>query len=131
LIAKFIILFLTLIVLYISKNKFVKFVKLTCILEFPIVIGFSVLFLLLITSSYNFFCAYLAIEGLSLTLYVLASMLYYGIVSLEASIKYFSLGAISSGIFLLGISVLFSCIGALDFLEVQIFLGSSVFLESI
>jgi NADH-quinone oxidoreductase subunit N len=74
---------------------------------------------------------YLAIEGLSLTLYVLASMLYCSIVSLEASIKYFSLGAISTGVFLLGISILFSCVGALDFLEVQIFLGSSVFLESV
>jgi NADH-quinone oxidoreductase subunit N len=70
-------------------------------------------------------------EGLSLTLYVLASMTHQGIVSIEAAIKYFSLGAISSGIFLFGISILFGIIGALDFLEIQLFLSNSNFLENI
>ena len=105
--------------------------SLNCIIEFPVIITFSVLFLFLLTSSYDFFGIYLAMEGLSLTLYALASMTHQGIVSIEASIKYFALGAISSGIFLFGISILFGLVGALDFLEVQIFLNSYQFLENI
>jgi len=84
----------------------------------------------LLSSSYDFFGIYLAMEGLSLTLYALASMTHQGIVSIESAIKYFSLGAISSGIFLFGISILFGLVGSLDFLEIQIFLGNSHFLES-
>jgi NADH-quinone oxidoreductase subunit N len=104
---------------------------LNCIIEFPLILTFSTLFLFLLSSSYDFFGIYLAMEGLSLTLYVLASMTHQGIVSIEAAIKYFSLGAISSGIFLFGISILFGIIGALDFLEIQLFLSNSNFLENI
>jgi NADH-quinone oxidoreductase subunit N len=77
----------------------------------------------LLSSSYDFFGIYLSIEGLSLTLYVLAGILYKNILSIESTIKYFSLGAISSGFLLLGISIIFGVIGSLDFLEIQIFLG--------
>jgi NADH-quinone oxidoreductase subunit N len=90
-----------------------------------------VLFLFLLTSSYDFFGIYLAMEGLSLTLYVLAGMTHQSIVSIESAIKYFSLGAISSGIFLLGISLLFGVIGALDFLEIQIYLNNIHLLENL
>jgi len=89
------------------------------------------LFLFLLTSTYDFFGIYLTLEGLSLTLYALASMTHQGIVSIEAAIKYFSLGAISSGIFLFGISLLFGLIGSLDFLEIQLFLSNSLFLNNI
>lgn len=99
---------------------------LSYLMEFPVIVGFSVLFLLLLTSSYDFFGVYLAIEGLSLTLYTLAGMLHFGVVSVEASIKYYSLGAISTGLFLFGVSLLFGLVGALDFLEVQLFLGGSI-----
>ena len=95
------------------------------------ILTFAILFLFLLSSSYDFFGIYLAMEGLSLTLYVLASMTHKGIVSIEASIKYFSLGAISSGIFLFGISIIFSIVGCLDFLEIQIFLSNINFLDNI
>jgi len=117
-------------VLWISKLKIKNLIMLNCVIEFPTFVLFSLLFLFLLTSSYDFFGVYLAIEGLSLTLYALASMTHQGIVSIEASIKYFSLGAISSGIFLFGISILFGITGALDFLELQVFLTNSQFLES-
>jgi len=105
--------------------------NLNCVIEFPLIIAFSILFLFLLTSTYDFFGIYLTLEGLSLTLYALASMTHQGIVSIEAAIKYFSLGAISSGIFLFGISLLFGLIGSLDFLEIQLFLSNSLFLNNI
>jgi len=85
----------------------------------------------LLLSSYDFFGAYLSIEGLSLTLYVLATLLHQGIISIEASIKYFSLGAIASGSLLLGIVILFGIVGSLDFLEIQNFLGGEIVLNYI
>lgn len=95
-------------------------------MEFPIVIGFSVLFIFLLTSTYDFFGVYLALEGLSLTLYVLAGILNKSVISMESAVKYFSLGAISSGVLLFGISYLFGLVGSLDFLEVQLFLSASI-----
>ena len=124
LISKLIIITLVLLVLLISKNKIIKLNKLSCMIEFPLTVGFSVFFMFFLTSSYDFFSVYLSIEGLSLTLYVMAAMFYNGIVSIESAIKYFSLGAISSGILLLGISIIFSLIGMLDFLEIYVFLGN-------
>jgi len=66
----------------------------------------------------------LSIEGLSLTLYVLSGMLYRSLISIESAVKYFSLGAISTGVSLFGISLLYGLVGSLDFLEVQLFLSS-------
>ena len=77
-----------------------------------------------LTSSFNLFGIYLSIEGLSLTLYVLSGLLYKSVISIEATLKYFSMGAISSGFFLFGISFIFGIIGSLDFIEIQLFLGN-------
>ena len=115
---------LTIIILVISNNKIKQFSEFRYFIELPLIISFSVLFMFLLLSSYDFFGAYLAIEGLSLTLYVLAAVLHQGVISVEASIKYFSLGAIASGSLLLGIVILFGIVGSLDFLEIQNFLGN-------
>jgi NADH-quinone oxidoreductase subunit N len=124
-ISKISIILLTLLVLCISKKKLIAGKNLSCLLEFPVVMGFSILFLFFLTCTYDFFGFYLAVEGLSLTLYVLAGMLYQNMVSIESAVKYFSLGAISTGVLLFGISLLFGLVGSLDFLEIQLFLGSS------
>lgn len=86
--------------------------------------------MLLLSSSYDFFGVYLSIEGLSLTLYAMAGMMFHGIVSIEAAIKYYVLGSISTAIMLFGISLLFGIVGSLDFLEVQLFLGSHIALAN-
>ena len=129
--SKLFILGLALFVLLISEGKIKYFSKLNYFLEFPLIIGFSILFMFLLLSSYDFFGVYLTIEGLSLTLYVLSTMLHQGIISVEASIKYFSLGAIASGCLLFGVVLLFALVGSLDFLEIQNFLGSHVALNYI
>jgi NADH-quinone oxidoreductase subunit N len=123
--SKLILISLTIIVFWISKNKLKNSIFLNCIIEFPLIISFSLLFMFLLTSSYDFFGVYLTIEGLSLTLYILGSVTYQSIVSIEGVLKYFSLGAISSGILLFGISIIFGVIGSLDFLAVQLFLSNS------
>jgi NADH-quinone oxidoreductase subunit N len=131
LVSKILITLLTLLILFISKRKIKYFSKLNYFIEFPLVIGFSVLFMFLLSSSYDFFGVYLTVEGLSLTLYILASLLHQGIISVESAIKYFSLGAVASGSLLLGITILFGLIGSLDFLEIQNYLGSNASLGPI
>lgn len=116
---------MTIVILLIGERKIKRFSRLNYFIEFPLVIAFSVLFMFLLSSSYDFFGTYLTIEGLSLTLYVLATLLYQGVISVESAIKYFALGAIASGSLLLGIVILFGLVGSLDFLEIQNFLGNA------
>ena len=87
-------------------------------------LGSNDIFLLILSSVYDFFVFYLVLEGLSLTLYVLAGMSNKSVVSVEASIKYFSLGALSSGILLLGICFLYGLVGSLNFLDIQLFFAN-------
>ncbi len=110
------IILLTTLVLVISKYRLKE-----NNVEFIVVINFSLFFLLVLSSVYDFFVFYLVMEGLSLTLYVLAGMSNKSVVSIESSLKYFSLGAFSSGILLLGICFLYGLVGSLNFLDIQVF----------
>lgn len=122
--SKFLVIFLAILLFNLIDYQFHKFILRGYFIEFSLIINFSFLFMLLLVSTYDFFYIYLTIEGLSLTLYVLSSLIHNGIISLEAAVKYFSLGAVASGTLLLGIVILFGIVGSLDFLEVKNFLGS-------
>jgi len=122
--SKLVVVSLTIMILWIIQRKVQRFSKSENFIEFPLVIGFSLLFMFLLLSSYDFIGTYLTIEGLSLTLYVLAVLLNQGIASVESATKYFSLGAVSSGSLILGISLLFGFTGSTDFLEIQTFLST-------
>ena len=78
-------------------------------------------------ASYDFFTMYLAIELLSLPLYALASIKSRSLLSTEAGLKYFILGAFSSGVFLFGVSLIYFATGSLNFAETgQLFAGTSI-----
>jgi NADH:ubiquinone oxidoreductase subunit 2 (subunit N) len=67
---------------------------------------------------------YLTIELLSLPLYGLASIKSRSLLSTEAGLKYFILGAFSSGVFLFGVSLIYLATGSLSFSEIgQLFAG--------
>jgi NADH-quinone oxidoreductase subunit N len=87
--------------------------------EFPLVICFALSFMLLLVSSCNLFGAYVSLEGVTFSLYILAGMNYNSQNSLEAGIKYFCLGAMSSGFLLFGTSLVFIMTKTLDFLELR------------
>jgi len=79
-----------------------------------------------LTSSYDFFAVYLSLEGLSLTLYVMSGMLEAKNCSVEAALKYYVLSAISTGVGLFGMSILYSIVGSLGFMSVQLYLSKAV-----
>jgi NADH-quinone oxidoreductase subunit N len=122
--SKLVILSLTIVVIIISKKKFSE-IKSGVLSEFLIIIGFAVLFMLFLASAYDLLVMYISVEGLSLALYVMAARTHSKFVAIEAAIKYFALGALSSGIMLYGISLFFGIFGALDFISILFFLGKS------
>jgi NADH-quinone oxidoreductase subunit N len=81
--------------------------------------------MLLLVSSFNLFGAYVSLEGLTFSLYILAGMNHNSQNSLEAGIKYFCLGALSSGFLLFGVALVFIMTKTLDFSELR-FLFSSL-----
>ena len=83
--------------------------------EYIIIILFAVLGLLLLCSSNDLITAYLAIELQSLSFYILAAFKKDSTYSVESGVKYFILGAFSSGLFLFGSSLVYGITGSLNF----------------
>jgi proton-translocating NADH-quinone oxidoreductase chain N len=83
--------------------------------EYLVLILLSTLSMCLLVSSYDLISMYLAIEMQSLCLYVLAASKRNSEFSTEAGLKYFLLGAFSSGILLFGCSVLYGLTGLTGF----------------
>jgi NADH-quinone oxidoreductase subunit N len=89
------------------------------LVEFPLITGFALYFMLLLVCSFNLFGAYISLEGVTFSLYILAGMNYNSQNSLEAGMKYFCLGALSSGFLLFGIALTFIITKTLDFGELR------------
>lgn len=83
--------------------------------ELPVLIGLSTLGMLLMVSAANFIALYLGLELQALALYVLASFNRDSARSTEAGLKYFVLGALSSGMLLYGVSLIYGFTGTVDF----------------
>lgn len=87
-------------------------------------IFFFLFFALLLLSASDLFCAYLALEGVSLSLYTLAANTYHKRVAIESAIKYFVFGGISNGLLLYGNSIIFGLSGTLNFIEIKYLFNS-------
>ncbi len=83
--------------------------------EYPILILFSGIGMMLMLSANDLLSLYVGLELQSLSLYVLASIRREHLRSAEAGMKYFILGAISSGMLLFGSSILYGFTGATNF----------------
>ena len=80
--------------------------------EYPILLAFSVLGMMLMVSASDMLSLYLGLELQSLALYVLAAFNRNDSRASEAGLKYFILGALSSGVLLYGISLIYGFGGA-------------------
>ncbi len=87
--------------------------------EIPILLLFSTLGMMLMVSSNNLMSMYLAIELQSLALYVAAAIKRDSLASAESGVKYFILGALSSGILLYGLSLIYGFTGTMSFSEIN------------
>jgi len=94
--------------------------------EYIILLLLSTTSMLLMISSYDFLSMYLTIEFQSLCFYVIAAFKRNSEFSTEAGLKYFLLGAFSSGILLFGTSILYGFTGITNFEELTKFCLSPV-----
>jgi NADH-quinone oxidoreductase subunit N len=93
--------------------------------EFPILVLLSTLGMLMLISAANLIALYLGLELMSLALYVLAAFHRENIRASEAGLKYFVLGALSSGMLLYGASLLYGFAGTVSFTGIATAIGSS------
>ncbi|MFV0291777.1 MAG: NADH-quinone oxidoreductase subunit NuoN [Paracoccus sp. (in: a-proteobacteria)] len=83
--------------------------------EFPILISLAVLGMMVMVSAGDLLTLYMGLELQSLSLYVVAAMRRNSSRSSEAGLKYFVLGALSSGLLLYGSSLVYGFAGTTSF----------------
>ncbi|HIP78798.1 MAG TPA: NADH-quinone oxidoreductase subunit NuoN [Kiloniellaceae bacterium] len=83
--------------------------------EYPVLILFATLGMLLMISANDMLSLYLGLELQSLSLYVVAAFRRDHLRSSEAGLKYFVLGALSSGMLLYGMSMVYGFAGTTSF----------------
>ena len=89
---------------YLKNNSLLKF-------EYPVLMVLAVVGMMLMVSATNLMALYMGLELQSLALYVIAAFRRDGVKSTEAGLKYFVLGALSSGLFLYGASLVYGHTG--------------------
>ena len=99
------------------------------VFEYIVLLLFSTCSMLLMVSSYDFISMYLSIEMQSLCFYVLAACKRNSEFSTESGLKYFLLGAFSSGILLFGCSLIYGFTGITNFEALAKFLSGFAQLE--
>jgi NADH-quinone oxidoreductase subunit N len=83
--------------------------------EYPILILLSATGMLMLISAADLIALYLGLELMSLALYVVAAIDRDSVRSTEAGLKYFVLGALSSGMLLYGASLVYGFTGTVNF----------------
>ena len=86
--------------------------------EYPILIAFAVLGMMMMVSAGDLIALYVGLELQSLSLYVIAAMRRDSARSTEAGLKYFILGALASGLLLYGASLVYGFSGTTMFSDI-------------
>ncbi len=96
---------------YFARVKFMWF-------EIPVLMMLAVIGMLVMISANDLITLYVGLELQSLSLYVLAAIRRNDLRSSEAGLKYFVLGALSSGMLLYGMSMIYGFAGATGFQKI-------------
>jgi NADH-quinone oxidoreductase subunit N len=83
--------------------------------EYPLLVLFATLGMMMMISANDLISLYLGLELQSLSLYVLAAIRRDNVRASEAGLKYFVLGALSSGLYLYGASLVYGFAGTTGF----------------
>lgn len=94
--------------------------------EYPILIALSVVGMMLMVSAGDLMALYMGLELQSLALYVVAALNRDSLKSTEAGLKYFVLGALSSGILLYGASLVYGFAGTTVFSGIMASAGEHI-----
>ncbi len=108
---------LTILVFLLSRDYFDFVGEHTA--EYLALMLFSLTGALLIVSFYNLSMLFIGIEIMSVALYILAGIRKNDYASNEASLKYFLMGAFSTGFLLFGIALIYGASGSFGLAEIQ------------
>ena len=97
-----------------SSQRYLKRTQIF-IFEFPVLVALAAMGMMIMVSATNIMSLYIGLELQSLSLYVLAAFRRENLRSSEAGMKYFVLGALSSGLFLFGASLVYGFTGSTDY----------------
>ena len=89
---------------YMERRNLMRF-------EYPVLVTLAVVGMMVMVSSGDFMTLYMGLELQSLSAYVIAALRRDSVKSTEAGLKYFVLGALSSGLMLYGISLIYGFAG--------------------
>jgi NADH-quinone oxidoreductase subunit N len=93
---------------YMSRRNILRF-------EYPLLVALAVVGMMVMVSAGDLMALYMGLELQSLALYVVASLRRDSVRSTEAGMKYFVLGALSSGLLLYGSSLVYGFAGTTNF----------------
>src|SRR5262249_48744690 len=117
---KLLLLFISLVFLLLCYNYF-EFQTILKSFEFSFLMLLSLVGMFLLLSCCDFLSLYLSLELQTIVFYILTSYKQSSLLSIEAGLKYFILGSLSSGLMLLGISLIYFFTGLINFYELYIF----------
>jgi NADH-quinone oxidoreductase subunit N len=101
---------------YLKSERLAKF-------EFSVLVSLAVLGMAMMVSANDLMSLYMGVELQSLALYVLAAFNRDSLRASEAGLKYFVLGALSSGLLLYGASLVYGFSGATGFADIAAAVG--------
>lgn len=87
--------------------------------EYYSLLMFGVLGMIVMVSSHHFITIFIGLEVMSLSIYILCGLLRNNVKSVEASLKYFLLGAFATAFLLYGIALIYGSTGILDLVELK------------
>ena len=124
---KFLVCFFSFLYFFIIAD-FLKEYRLSSF-EYLLIMLFAIFGLVLLCISNDLLSAYLSIELISLSSYVLAGFKKTSSYSAEAGVKYLITGAISSAFFLLGSSFIYAYCGSVNLIDLGFVLSDSFWFE--
>lgn len=93
--------------------------------EYPVLIALATLGMMMMVSSASFIALYMGVELQALAIYVIVAFQRDKARSSEAGLKYFVLGALSSGLLLYGCSLVYGFTGSVDFDTIASVIGTN------
>lgn len=113
----------TILIFLLSKDYFERIS--TNVAEYYTIILFSLVGIIVIVSYHNLSMLFIGIEIMSVSLYILTAIKKRDFSSNEAALKYFLMGAFSTGFLLFGITLLYGASGSFDLTEIRNYITSS------
>jgi len=112
----------TILILMLSKGYFERISK--NIAEYYAIILFSLAGIIVMVSFHNLVMLFIGIEIMSVSLYILAGIRKSDFASNEAALKYFLMGAFSTGFLLFGITLIYGASGSFDLDAIRLYVAS-------